>query len=131
MIWGHPPPPLQASVDELYTQGVERQGRGKPFRTGKGVGGPKSCYSTETLVLYILYSIYEYSTLQEYRGRILGRNPDKNDFLLAIHSHLYRFALRYLFLKTYATSYVFLETHATSYLFSAVHCKGERTRRKT
>jgi hypothetical protein len=36
-------------------------------------------------------------------------------FLFAIHSHLYRFALRFLFLQTHATSYSF--------------CKGER--RKT
>ncbi len=43
-------------------------------------------------------------------------------FLLAIHSHLYRFALRYLFLQTHATSYSF---HSSI----TVHCKGER--RKT
>jgi hypothetical protein len=45
----HPLPP-KASVGELYIQGVERQ-RGEPFRTGKGVGGPKSYDSTATLVL--------------------------------------------------------------------------------
>jgi hypothetical protein len=33
-------------------------------------------------------------------------------FLLVIHSHLYRFALRFLFLQTHTTSYSF--------------CKGER-----
>ncbi len=53
MIWGHPPRPLQASVGELYIQGVERQRGGKPFRTEKEVGGPKSYDSLETLVLYI------------------------------------------------------------------------------
>jgi hypothetical protein len=37
-------------------------------------------------------------------------------FLLAIHSPLYSFALRFIFLQTYATSY----SSAT------VHCKGER-----
>ncbi len=58
MIRGHPPPPPQASVCELYIQGVQRQRRGEPFRTGKGVGGPKSYDSTEILVLYILYSLY-------------------------------------------------------------------------
>ncbi len=42
-------------------------------------------------------------------------------FLLAIHSHLYSFALRYLFLQTHTTSYV--------KLMYSVHCKGER--RKT
>ncbi len=42
-------------------------------------------------------------------------------FLLAIHSHLYSFALRFKFLQTHATSYV----HCTV----TVHCKGER--RKT
>jgi hypothetical protein len=44
------------------------------------------------------------------RGRILGRNPDTKVlkvFLLAIHSHLYNFALRFLFLQTHATSYSF------------------------
>jgi hypothetical protein len=39
-------------------------------------------------------------------------------FLLAIHSHLYSFALRFLFLQTfYASSYIFLQTHTTSYIF--------------
>jgi hypothetical protein len=38
-------------------------------------------------------------------------------FLLAIHSHIYSFALRFLFLETHATSYIFLQTHATSYYF--------------
>ncbi len=43
-------------------------------------------------------------------------------FLLAIHSHLYSFGLRFLFLQTRATFYIFLQTHATSYSFY----KGER-----
>jgi hypothetical protein len=43
-------------------------------------------------------------------------------FLLAIHSHLYRFALTFLFLQIQATSYSF-------YSLDTVHCKGER--RKT
>ncbi len=43
-------------------------------------------------------------------------------FLLAIHSELYSFALRFLFLLTHATSYSF-------YSSVIVHCKGER--RKT
>ncbi len=36
------------------------------------------------------------------RGRILGRNPDKSlkSFLLAIHSNVYSFALRFIFLLT-------------------------------
>jgi hypothetical protein len=37
-------------------------------------------------------------------------------FLLAIHSHLYSFALRFSFLQTYTTSYSSV----------TVHCKGER-----
>jgi hypothetical protein len=37
--------------------------------------------------------------------------------LLAIHSHLYSFALRFLFLQIHATSYVFLQTYATSSVF--------------
>ncbi len=50
-------------------------------------------------------------------GQILGRNPDKSlkSFLLGIHSHLYWFAVRFLFLQSHASSYSF--------------CKGER--RKT
>ncbi len=40
-------------------------------------------------------------------------------FLLAIHSHLYSFALRFIFLQTHATSYSF-------YSSVTVHCKGER-----
>jgi hypothetical protein len=43
-------------------------------------------------------------------------------FLLAIHSHLYRYALRFLFLQTHATSYSF-------YSSVIVHCKVDR--RKT
>jgi hypothetical protein len=43
-------------------------------------------------------------------------------FLLAIHSHLYSFALRFLFIQTHATSYSF-------YGSVTEHCKGER--RKT
>ncbi len=43
-------------------------------------------------------------------------------FLLAIHSHIYSFALRFLFLQTHATSYSY-------YSSVTVHCKGER--RKT
>jgi hypothetical protein len=32
-------------------------------------------------------------------------------FLLAIHSHLYSFAFRFIFLQTHATSYVFLRVY--------------------
>jgi hypothetical protein len=42
-------------------------------------------------------------------------------FLLTIHSHLYRFVLRFLFLQTHTTSYGFYS--------SVIHCKRER--RKT
>jgi hypothetical protein len=38
-------------------------------------------------------------------------------FLLANHSHLYSFALRFLFLQTHATSYIFIQTHATSTIY--------------
>ncbi len=40
-------------------------------------------------------------------------------FLIAIHSHLYSFALIFLFLQTHATSYNF-------YSSVTVHCKGKR-----
>ncbi len=44
-----------------------------------------------------------------YRGQILGRNPDRSlkSFFLAIQSHLYCFALKFLFLLTHATSFSF------------------------
>jgi hypothetical protein len=43
-------------------------------------------------------------------------------FLLVIHSHIYSFPLRFLFLQTHTTVYSF-------YSSANVHCKGER--RKT
>jgi hypothetical protein len=48
-------------------------------------------------------------------GRILGRNPGKilNSFLAV--SHLYSFALRFLFLQTHATSYSFYNSLCTLY----------------
>ncbi len=60
----------------------------------------------------------------ETRCRILGRNPEKSpkSFLLAIHSHVYSFALSFPFLQTHAASYSFCSS-------TAVHSKGER--RKT
>jgi hypothetical protein len=55
--------------------------------------------------------------------RILGLNPDKSlKSFLAIHRHLYSFALGFIFLETDATSYVFLRTHATSYIFLKFSC---------
>jgi hypothetical protein len=42
------------------------------------------------------------------------------DFLHAIHSHLYSFALSFPFLQTHAASYSFCSS-------TAVHCKGERS----
>jgi hypothetical protein len=69
----------------------------------------------------ILLHWYEVSKNQAPRGRSLGRNPDKSlkSFPFAIHSHLYSFALRFLFLQTHATSYSF-------YRSVTLHCKGER-----
>ncbi len=51
----------------------------------------------------------EYICSNVSRGQILGQNPDKSlrVFLLAIHSHLYSFALKFLFLQTHSTSYSF------------------------
>ncbi len=57
-----------------------------------------------------------------YRGWVLGRNPDKS---LAIHSHLYSFALRFLFLQTHATSYSFFSS-----LLYTVQEKGGKPDRK-
>ncbi len=56
-----------------------------------------------------------------FRGQILGQIQTKvlRVFLVAIHSHLDSFALRFLFLQTPATSYRFFSS-------VTVHCKGER-----
>ncbi len=56
-------------------------------------------------------------------GQILGRNPVLRVFLLAIHSHLYSYALRFLFLQTHATS--------TLELLYTVKEKGGKTDRKS
>ncbi len=63
-----------------------------------------------------------------YRGWILGRNADKSlkrVFLLAIHSHIYTFSLRFLFLQTHATSYSFFSS-----LLYTVKEKGRKPNRK-
>ncbi len=51
------PSPALASVGKLCIQEVDRH-RGGAFRTGMGVGGPKSYDSTKTLVFYIQHSLY-------------------------------------------------------------------------
>ncbi len=53
--FGPPAPPPQASVGELNIQRKERQRGGEPIRIGRGVGGPKSYDSTETLLFFILF----------------------------------------------------------------------------
>ncbi len=69
------------------------------------------------------------------RDRNLWRNPRTKFlrvFLLAIDSHLSRFALRFYFFKlTQPFTYFFKLTQPLTYVFSSVtvHCKGER--RKT
>jgi hypothetical protein len=45
------------------------------------------------------------------------QTKDLRVFLLALHSQLYSFALKFIFFQTHATSYVGLQTHATSYVF--------------
>jgi hypothetical protein len=49
--------------------------------------------------------------LEEIRTKVL------RVFLLAIHSHLYSFALRCLFIQTHATSYCFYSS------VTVLHCK--------
>ncbi len=56
-------------------------------------------------------SLAEVEFLDEIQTKVL------RVLLLAIHSHLYNFVLRFLFLQTLAASYIFLQTHATSYYF--------------
>ncbi len=64
-------------------------------------------------------TLHEYMVTRHlYRGWVLRRNPDKSlkrIFLLAIHSHLYAFSLRFLFLQTHATSYSFFSSLLHSY----------------
>ncbi len=58
MIWGHSPPPPQASVGELYIQVVERQiGGGSHFVREMGWDGLKSYDSSETLVILKVHKI--------------------------------------------------------------------------
>ncbi len=52
--------------------------------------------------------------LDEIHPKVLGI------FLFAIHSHLYSFPLRFIFLQTHATSLRFLQ-----FAYCTVHCKGE------
>jgi hypothetical protein len=51
-----PPAPAHASEcwRAVHTGNRKTEGGGKPFSTGKAVGGPKSYDSTETVVLYII-----------------------------------------------------------------------------
>jgi hypothetical protein len=76
------------------------------------------------LVFNCLHSLESLQT-QTPEAEFLNEIPDKSlllVFILAIHSHLCSFALRFLFLQTHGTSYSF-------YSSVTVHCKGER--RKT
>jgi hypothetical protein len=55
-------------------------------------------------IIYVLCALLS-ATNHTTRGRILGRKSlEFSSLLIAIHSHLYRFALRFLFLQTHATS---------------------------
>jgi len=69
-------------------------------------------FSDSLPVLYSANSLYIPIRQSMYRGRILVRNLYKSLglFLLAIHSHLYTFVLRFLFLQTYANSFSFFSS---------------------
>jgi hypothetical protein len=75
----------------------------------------KTCSSSHTgnlkHELNTWYSTPEAEFLDEIQTKVLRL------FLLAIHSHLYSFAMIFLFLQTHATSYSF-------YSSFTVHCKG-------
>ncbi len=64
---------------------------------------------------YVVEKGIMYPTQSE--AEFLHKIQTKVVFLLAIHSHLYSFALRFQFLQTHASSYVFLQTYTTSYSF--------------
>jgi hypothetical protein len=57
-----PPRPLQRKR-AIHTGSRKTEG-GRPFRMGKEVGGPKSYDSTETLVLYTVYSLYSHPNIR-------------------------------------------------------------------
>ncbi len=77
------------------------------------VGGTKLLiYITLRLHFFVVLSVYSNSEKVLYFlswAEFLDEIQTKNlrVFLLAIHSHLYSFALRFIFLRTHATSYSF------------------------
>ncbi len=102
---------------------IEKKRKGKEEEEG-GHNGTVFCICST----YMFGAVVRDESIKQYWkhswGRILAQNLHKvlRVFLLAIHSHLYSFALRFIFLQTHATSYIF-------YSSVTVHCKGER--RKT
>ncbi len=78
---------------------------------------PRKTHADVPLLLTAALRISSADT--HYRGQIFGRKVLRV-FLLAILSHLYSFALRFLIIQTHATSYSFY-----SVLLYIVKVKGE------
>ncbi len=132
LVWPHSPFELHylnfkycgQRVNKLSGNNTEKPTPSpKPWRCYKGPGEPFSfctlcfedCEETRRTFHHRLQTA-EAEFLDETQPKVL------RVFLLAIHSRLYSFALRFLFLQTHATSYGF-------YSSVTVLCKGER--RKT
>ncbi len=79
--------------------------------------------STASITLWVRYNIPRFyaNCSEAFVVKVIHCTTSRPEaeFLLAIHSHLYSFALRFLFLQTHATSYSFWSS-------VTVHRKGER-----
>jgi hypothetical protein len=80
----------------------------------------KTFFARNLQATIISFLFFKGSTVPEFLDEI--QTKDLSFFLFAIHSHLYTFSLRFLFLQNHATSYSFCSS-------VTVHFKGER--RKT
>jgi hypothetical protein len=74
-----------------------------------------------TTIVSLTCQLSRYCTSRELRDLFY---TSEAEFLLAIQSHLYSFALRFLFLQTHATSYSFF--CALLYILYTVKEKGEK-----
>ncbi len=98
----------EKSVEEWYFSGLWRARDGRKWSTLRrkftplGMGGGVNRKFYFFLPMFSDFELF-YLTRAEFLD-----NPHKRLFLLAIHSHLYSFALRFIFPQTHVTSYVFL-----------------------
>ena len=81
---------------------------------------PNACFDCSMLNLFCVSGRFRKCLGQCSEAEFLDKILTKvlRVFLLAIHNHIYSFALRFLFLETHTTSHSF-------YSSVTVHCKGE------